>query len=120
MRHLSVKVDHQADISGISSPIYRGDVVTEGILSVQMIYKYIMFWNSFIRYGCKNFKHHMNITNNITLKGLLRRYQRKYPTFFRGMKLTFIISGLYVIGLSMIPGTTLPLQQQIKISCFGM
>jgi hypothetical protein len=73
-----------------------------------------------IRYGVKSFKDHMKISDNITLKGLIRRYQRKYPTFFSVAKKTFIVSGIYMIGMSLIPGSALPVQKRIKMSVLNM
>ena len=79
-----------------------------------------MFRNCLVRYACKNFKDHMKITDNVTLKGIMRRYQRKYPRVFMTVKHGFIVSGIYLVGMSLIPGTTLPFQQLIKFYFFRM
>lgn len=57
------------------------------------------------RYGHKNFRDHMQISDNITIKGILRRYQRKYPQFFSFTKKSFIMSSLCVLILALVPGS---------------
>ena len=73
-----------------------------------------------LKYGIKNFKDHMNIDQNLTLRGLLRRYSRKYPRTFDGIKKTFVIGGIYWTMMFLIPGTDLPLQLRIKVGFLRM
>lgn len=74
-----------------------------------------MLWRGIkLIYGCKNFKGHMGIKNNVTLAGLLRRSQRRNPRFFSFLRKAAIISGLYFITMSLVPGSDLPLQTSIK------
>jgi len=61
--------------------------------------------NTIIRYTNKNFKEHMKISDNVTMRGIIRRYERKYPRFFGATKKSFVISGLIVLMLATIPGT---------------
>ena len=88
----------------------------QGMLQPKEFYRFkwfviIMFYKLLTRYGCKNFKDYMNISNTVTLRGLMRRYRRKYPTFFKGIKFGFTLCGTYVIVMSLIPGCQLPFQK---------
>ena len=81
---------------------------------------FIMFRSCFVRYACKNFKNHMKIEDNVTFRGIMRRYQRKYPRVSMVIRHGFIVSSLYMIGMSMIPGSSLPFQKSIKFYFFRM
>jgi hypothetical protein len=71
-----------------------------------MIVIFYMFWrNTVVRYANKNFRDHMKITDNVTIRGLLRRYERRFPRFFSFTKKTFIVCGITVLMLALIPGS---------------
>jgi hypothetical protein len=72
-----------------------------------------------IAYGFKNFQNHMGISDNVTLAGLLKRYTRKYPRTYNFMKKGTLLGGVYLVIMSLIPGTALPLQKEIKLSIFA-
>lgn len=58
----------------------------------------------------------MEIKNNVTLGGLMKRFQRKYPKTSQGIRKSFIMSSLFFIMMTLIPGCSLPLQTSIKIT----
>ena len=75
-----------------------------------------MFWKSKLtRYAIKNFKDHMHIKNDVTLKGLIRKFNRQYPRTSTFISRSFILCSIYFISMTLIPGSTLPLQKQSKI-----
>lgn len=69
-----------------------------------------------ISFGFKNFQTHMGITSNITLRGLLRRTARRYPRAWGVLRKGSLFCGIYFVMMSLIPGTSLPLQTPIKLS----
>jgi hypothetical protein len=69
-----------------------------------------------IAYGLKNFQNHMGIQSNVTLGGLLRRSARRYPRAYNLLRKGSVLCGIYFVMMSLIPGTSLPLQTPIKIS----
>ena len=82
---------------------------------------YIMFWRiQGGRYWIKNFRNHMDIKDNVTLGGLIRRFQRKHPKITNFVRKGFLTSSLFCIIMIMIPGCGLPLQTQIKISMLNV
>jgi len=74
-----------------------------------------MIWRRIkLIYGYKNFKNHMGIQDNITLAGLIKRSERRNRRFFSYIRRVAIISGLYFITMSLVPGSDQPLQASIK------
>lgn len=71
-------------------------------------------------FAIKNFREHMRITDNLTLAGLLKRYARKHPTACRLAKGSTVLAGAYFILMSLFPGTSLPLQRDIKLSLLAL
>lgn len=75
-----------------------------------------MYLGRGITFGFKNFQNHMGITSNITLRGLLRRTARRYPRVWGAVRKGSLLCGIYFVMMSLIPGTSLPLQTPTKIS----
>ncbi len=69
-----------------------------------------------MRSGFKNFQSHMGITSNITLRGLLRRTTRRYPRAWGVLRKGALLCGIYFVMMSLIPGTSLPLQTPTKLA----
>jgi len=67
-----------------------------------------------LRYGCKNFKNHMGIRDNVTLAGIIKRSERRNPRFFNFIKGATLVCSLYFIAMSFLPGSQQPLQASIK------
>lgn len=71
-------------------------------------------------FSFKNFRNHMGIKDNITLAGIMKRYTRKYPRVYALAKGTTVLGGVYFIMMSLFPGTSMPLQKDIKLSLFAL
>jgi hypothetical protein len=75
-----------------------------------------MHLRTVISFGFKNFQSHMGITSNVTLRGLLRRTARRYPRVWGAVRKGSLLCGMYFVMMSLIPGTSLPLQTSTKLS----
>jgi hypothetical protein len=73
-----------------------------------------------IRYGFKDFQNHMGISSNVTLKGMIKRSMRKYPRIANAVRTISIAGSIYFILMSLIPGSSLPLQKPIKVSVLNL
>ena len=76
-----------------------------------------MMWRN-IKFGFKDFRSHMNVRDNVTLKGMLKRMERKNPKPFRVMKKSLAFVVLYTLGMFLIPGSKVPFQKEIKHKVF--
>lgn len=68
----------------------------------------------------KNFRDHMRITDNVTLAGMLKRYARRHPRATAIAKGSTVLGGVYFLMMSLLPGTSLPLQKDIKLSLLAL
>lgn len=73
-----------------------------------------------IKYGFKDFQHHMGISSNTTIMGMFRRTFRKHPKIAKALKTITIMGSLYFVMMNFIPGSNLPFQKSIKISVFSL
>lgn len=77
---------------------------------------FIMFWRSLLpRYALKNFRQQMNIHDKVTLRGLLRRFGRKYPRTTHAFQISLLLSSVYILTMTLIPGSSLPFQKAIRV-----
>lgn len=58
-----------------------------------------------IRYACKDFRRHMNINEKMTIRGMIRKYRRKYPGFFGGVEKIIGVGCVYVLLFALVPGS---------------
>ena len=56
----------------------------------------------------------------MTLRGLLRRYSRKYPRVYRAVSAGFASAGIYTFLMLMLPGCDIPLQLPLKINFYKL
>jgi hypothetical protein len=62
----------------------------------------------------------MNINQNVTLKGMLRRYTRKYPKTHKYLTAALTGTGIYLTFMLAIPGCKFPLQTNIKTNAYKL
>ena len=80
-----------------------------------------MAWKTqILKFGMKNFKNHMNINQNITLGGMLRRYSRKYPKTYKFLTATSIGIGVYITLMLVLPSCEFPYQKSIKLGTYRL
>lgn len=73
-----------------------------------------------IAFRLKNFRHHMRITDNASLAGLIRRFARRHPRATALAKGATVLGGVYFLMMSLLPGTSLPLQSNAKLSLLAL
>ena len=68
----------------------------------------------------KNFRSHMRISDNLSLAGLLRRWARRHPKAAACAKGGTVLGGVYFLMMSLLPGSQLPLQGEVKLSLLAL
>lgn len=62
----------------------------------------------------------MNIQQHQTLRGLLRKLSRQYPKAYRALQQALLLSTVYVMTMTLIPGSQLPFQKAVKMQQLNM
>lgn len=66
------------------------------------------------RYGAKNFYKELGLSQNFTIAGLFRRWERQYPRLMKTTKLGMIFLIVTSSSMLVLPGTDLPFQEYLK------